>query len=433
MNKGISGSRVSVRPLTSIDERYLTSSVVWDISRLAVSFVMSAPPSRSSSGGLNMPAFFELFESLTHTFPRLRQKIMRPLLGIHAPAWVVDDKFDITWHVRRYPHVVAAQQIPPRLLAGLENGAMEPGRPPWDVLVAELDDGGLMMSLRYHHVVGDGMFGRSMVLELTRPKDVVRFVPAPLARAPRNRIAVSFASARAFWGSVGSGREAWQRINRVPIRRRLRRVAARNTRPLREWLGQRSGRLPAVARREPRRLSLEFPAFRRYARTCGGGVGDLTAAVMAAALSKMAPERERIQLMIPISGRARGDDPAGNQVKVLVVDLPAGDDLARLTASVAAQVAQARNTGDFPPLQPGIWDAYATFLPGPPRPGSILGYAVHSVGAWTAMDPRERYGIVASTCGPQLELGMMTGQGGDADALSAAVEEVVAATTRVSV
>ena len=137
--------------------------------------------------------------------------------------------------------------------------------------------------------------------------------------------------------------------------------------------------------------------------------------------------------MIPVSGRARGGDSAGNQVKVMTVELPASNDLHLLTASVAQQVAHAVKTNDFPALEPGSWDAYTTFLPGPPRPVWILDHPVLSVGAWTAMDPRERYGIVASSCGPRLELGVMVGRGGDADALSAAIEEIVETTKKVSV
>jgi hypothetical protein len=380
-----------------------------------------------------MPAVYELFESLTYTFPRLRQKIMRPLLGLHAPAWVVDDKFDISWHVRRHPGIVPAQAIPPRLLAGLANGPMDPGRPPWDVLVAELDDGGLMLSLRYQHVVGDGLFGRALGLELMRPRDGDRRQPAPLDRTPKNKVSLMLASAGAFRESVGSGREAWQRITRVPATRRMRRVAARNTRPLREWIGRRSGRTPVIAEREPRRISVEFSAFRRYARSCGGGAGDLVAAVVASALTKIAPDRQRVRLMIPVSGRVRGADPVGNQVKVMEVDLPASNDLDLLTRTVAQQVAHAVKTNAFPPLKAGSWDAYTTFLPGPPRSVWIMDHPVRSTAAWTAMDPRERYGVVACSCGPLLELGIMVGRGGDADALAAAIEEVVAATQKVSV
>jgi diacylglycerol O-acyltransferase len=431
--KSTSRTQVSVVPLTSLDERYLTSSVIWEISRPAASIVLSAPTDANRPVGLDMQEIYRLFDSLTRTFPRLRQRIMPALLGIHAPAWVADDSFDITWHVRRHPEVLAADAIPPRLLAGLENGAMEPGRPPWDVLVAELDDGGLMFSLRYHHVIGDGLFGRSLLLELIRPSAGVRSAQAAPTRAPRNKVSLMLASGRAFTGSVGSVREGWQQISRVPVTRRLRRVAARNTRPLREWWGQKSGKIPVIAQREPRNVRLEFSAFRQYARSAGGGVGDLVAAVVASALTKMDPGRQHINLMIPVSGRVRGADPAGNQVKVMMVELPASNDLGLLTTAVAGQVAEAINANIFPALEPASWDAYATYLPGPPRPVSLLGRRVHSVVAWPAMDPREQYGIFAGSLGPVLELGMMVGQGLDADALAAAIEEAVAPTRKVSV
>jgi hypothetical protein len=239
-------------------------------------------------------------------------------------------------------------------------------------------------------------------------------------------MSLAVASFRAFRDKTGTMPLQWQRIRRSPVRRRMRRVLARNIRPLRNHLAIRADPRSALALdREARHLQVDLSVVRKYARAAGGGIGDLTAAVLAAALIRLEPDRASVGVLVPVSGRVRGDDSAGNQVKVTRVVLPASDDVPTLTSAVADQVSDAVKENRFPPVPPGSWDAYATFLPGPPRSLVVLGRKVESVIPWTPMDPREGYAVLASSCGPNLEFALMVGHGVDADVLLEEMRQVL--------
>ena len=408
-----SEASVRVTPLTPVDERYLSSATVWAALRPTANLLLG--PAAATPDGLDRQHLFELFGELADAFPRLRQRIMQPFLGVHSPAFVEDESFDLGWHVRFHPDVLAADAIPAAVLAGFHNGHMDPARPLWDVLIAHLTDGGAAMVLRFHHVIGDGMFGRAMVAALSRSAEL-RGAEAPRSarkqlRAPGNRAALSLASARALWDKTGSVSAAWQEVVHVPAHRRLRRVAARNLRPIRARRALRSGAVTAsVHRREPLRVELDLSRVRRFARASGGGLGDFVVALLAATLSHAEPGRGPIRAVVPVAKRGRSTESSGNQVSVTCVELPAITDLAALIAQAKHQVSDAVARDSFPALQPGSWEAYATYLPAPPRPQPLLGRPIESIVAWPALDPRlERMAMMGTSTSTRLELAVMIG------------------------
>ena len=113
--------------------------------------------------------------------PRLRQHVVEPALPIGAPAWAIDDAFDIDYHVRH-------AQLPepggmPELLTFAQNNAMAPldrTRPLWEAILVEgLPDGKAAYFLKLHHSLTDGLGGvqlLSLLQSRTRehtPKDPV--------------------------------------------------------------------------------------------------------------------------------------------------------------------------------------------------------------------------------------------------------------------
>lgn len=402
--------------LSTLDERYLTSPAVWETLRPTASLVLSGPFPRTAAGVLDPAPILALAERLVSRFPRLRMRILPSLLGLHSPAWVLDPAFDVDRHVRIHPGRVAADAIPDALLAGHANGAMNPTLPPWDLLVVDLDDGGLALVLRFHHVLGDGVFGRALVMSLFDTCDADASsgsAPAPGAgpdRSPRHRAALAVAVLRRSRGSETSVPQLWQRFQSVPLRRRVRRVVARNLRPGRHLLARvRAGDGSDVAGIAARRMRMDLQAARRFCRASGGTLGDLMAALAVAALTVATPQRSAIGVLVPLSDRARGADPTGNAVKVARVALPAGSDLALLTASAAGQLLRARRSGLFPAVEPHSCQAYVSYLPGPPRRPTVLGRPVTSLLAWPAMDVGQDCAILASSWAGNLELALTFG------------------------
>ena len=51
-------------------------------------------------------------ETATRLIPRLRQRVEEPPAHVTAPRWVVDEGFDLAWHLRRVsappPHTAAS-------------------------------------------------------------------------------------------------------------------------------------------------------------------------------------------------------------------------------------------------------------------------------------------------------------------------------------
>lgn len=89
--------------------------------------------------------------------PRLRQRILATPLGVAAPVWVDDGRFDVANHVLpvvgRGPF--EARELP-GLVATVMRGRLDRTRPLWSLHVAELNDGGAALIWRIHHCVADG-------------------------------------------------------------------------------------------------------------------------------------------------------------------------------------------------------------------------------------------------------------------------------------
>jgi WS/DGAT/MGAT family acyltransferase len=96
---------------------------------------------------------------MTRATPRLRQRVMEPLLGLDMPVWVDDPEFLLDYHLRRVrlPEPGTDRQ----LLDLAQTLAMTPFdrfRPPWEaVLVEGLERGRAAYILKLHHAISDGI------------------------------------------------------------------------------------------------------------------------------------------------------------------------------------------------------------------------------------------------------------------------------------
>ena len=100
-------------------------------------------------------------ERATRLAPTFRQRLVPSPLGLAPPRFVLDDDFDLSWHLRR----IAAPS--PRTLdtvltfarnAGM--AAFDPARPLWEfTLVEGLEDGQAALVLKVHHSLTDGIGG----------------------------------------------------------------------------------------------------------------------------------------------------------------------------------------------------------------------------------------------------------------------------------
>ncbi|HEY3238524.1 MAG TPA: wax ester/triacylglycerol synthase domain-containing protein [Acidimicrobiia bacterium] len=102
------------------------------------------------------------------TYPPLRQRVVRPPLGLAPPTWADDGAFDLDYHIRRV--AVPAPGTHRQLLdlaAAVAAPPLDRSRPLWEVTVVEgLEGGGAAVLQRVHHSLTDGMGGMKLLRTL---------------------------------------------------------------------------------------------------------------------------------------------------------------------------------------------------------------------------------------------------------------------------
>ena len=101
----------------------------------------------------------------TRLIPRVRQRVVDPPLGLGMPTWVVDDQFDLSFHLRRVrlPEPGTLRQLLD-LVAADAMASFDRSRPPWRAsLVEGLEDDRTAYVLKLHHSMTDGQGGVQLV------------------------------------------------------------------------------------------------------------------------------------------------------------------------------------------------------------------------------------------------------------------------------
>jgi diacylglycerol O-acyltransferase len=146
--------------------------------------------------------------------PRLRQRVVDDPLRIGPPSWVIDEGFDLGYHLRRVrvPEPGTFDQA----LTVAQTLAMSPldrARPLWEaVLVEGLSDGRAAYLLKLHHSLTDGQ-ASIQLFELLHSSS-----PAPTPDKPQNTAEVARADSRARVITrqlSGSAKAAWRTAGRA--------------------------------------------------------------------------------------------------------------------------------------------------------------------------------------------------------------------------
>lgn len=281
-------------------------------------------------------ALLDRIEQATWAIPRMRQRVVTPMLRIGPPCWSAAPDFDLRYHVRRVR--VPSPADFDTVLDLARTAAMTPfdrARPLWEYTAVDgLADGTSAMVLKVHHSMTDGVGGLELLMGLfdlereptpgtdevvsrTRPEDLDALTPIGLVRPSidhRRRRAMGIAHR-----GVGEGIRGAQRLAVDPVGTTAE--AARAGRSVAEYLA------PATKPRSPimrgRTLgrdlaTLEVPLARLKAagRSVGGSMNDAFVAGAVGGLARYhefhgAP-LEDLRLMMPINLRVEGDTLGGN-------------------------------------------------------------------------------------------------------------------------
>jgi diacylglycerol O-acyltransferase / wax synthase len=316
------------------------------------------PRRRSSLIGLCMldrvpewPALMATVERAARRVPRLRQRVVSPLLPISRPHWVDDPDFELTYHLRhvRVPDPGGFAE----LMTLTELAAMaplDPARPLWELTLVEgLRDPGpggsagerAALLWKFSHALGDGVGVLKIALALLDQEPEPAGEPAveqiAAGRAPRKSRAAllrdrlvelpvdltvdalragRWASAAGLRVAVDPGRAAGQVVG---FARSLGRLV---TPPA-------AAPSPALRGRGTKRRLLvhEVPldGLKRAGREAGGTVNDAYLAGVLGAMRRyheaLGVAVERLPMAVPVYGRPGGptglaaatdDSPGGN-------------------------------------------------------------------------------------------------------------------------
>jgi len=280
-------------------------------------------------------------ESRLHRLPRFRQRVMEPPLGMGRPAWVDDEHFDISYHVRNVGLGGTRDEAALFELFGrLMSIPLDRSRPLWEIWIVDLPDGRYGVIQKAHHAMIDGVSDAEILVALLdlspdyTPEEPREWEPA----APPSQAEHLFRAAQRGVGNlVAAGRGAAEAA-RDP--RPLAGRAAGAVRALTASMGavgrpapatSLSGEIGTRRRFEVVRASLEDvkDAKNRHGTT----VNDVALAAVACGLGQLLRDRGestdglRLESVVPVSIRpaeAYGD--MGNRFTPLLVELPVGEE-----------------------------------------------------------------------------------------------------------
>jgi len=291
---------------------------------------------------------FVAHERLTRRVPRLRERVVEPVLPVVSPVWSPDPHFDLAYHVQhlRLPAPGSERQLLD-LVAAIESRPLDRNRPPWEaVLITGLDGGRAGYVLKVHHSLSDGL-GLIQLLDIAhsrtpeastdttcedgeaattrgqvspagvladRLRAGVESAPADLARASGSALSMFGQAVR---DPVGSGRRVVE--FGASLRRMLTPPAAVRSPLLRD--GGFGYRLVAH--------DVPLSDLKRAGKAAGGSVNDAFLAAVLGAFRRYhehhGAEVETLPLSIPISLRSTDDPLGGNRFAGVRFGAPVGE------------------------------------------------------------------------------------------------------------
>ena len=320
-------------------------------------------------------------ERLTRRIPRLRERVVEPLLPLVPPAWSPDLHFDLDYHLQwvELPGEGSDAQLLD-LAARIAARPFDPNRPQWEAtLVTGLHGGRAGYLFKIHHSMSDGL-GLVQLLDLTHeptPEPEAPDVgPGPLARPVETPVSLL---TRRLPGLVDD-------TVRTGLRSSVRAIGRLATDPVgsisesvRFGASLRRVLAPPDAPRSPvlrdggvgyRMLVHDVPLERLKAagKAAGGTVNDAFLAALLGAFRRFHDLRgvavESMPIGVPVSLRSEKDPSGGNRFAGVRFAAPVGepDPRARI-AAIRAAVADARTEPAI-----GFTDLIAPVLGRLPRP-----------------------------------------------------------------
>lgn len=416
--------------IRTLDEKFVANAIAFDAMIAAAALLVDGEPLRTPDGELDLAGIRARFEAVSWHVPAMRQRLVPTPLRLTTPAWVPVSHLDIEHHVTLHPTVEPDDPRHVELLTGRLSGRMDPRKPLWDMRIVELDSGRVAIVARYHHVIGDALFGLRIGEVVAGPEaspaipEVTDAERAALGVAPRTGIGILAIAFRTWRAQHPGLRGAWREYWRKPFTRRLRRWGGRVIRPLKNLAIERSGEAARVlVPRHSRYLEVDLRPAAKYAYRLGGTVHDLTVAATLRAAAAADPGRATVSLLVPISRRTAADANVRNHISMAKVTVPATASIEELVPAVRAQVQAAVQDASRRDLGARDWSGYATFVTWGGQRRHFGDAAIESVTGWPAGDPRDDIACLSCSYETRLAICVTTRASTDIDRVMASIAE----------
>lgn len=282
-------------------------------------------------------------DRMSRLVPKLRQRVQVPPLRIGPPRWVVDDAFDLDYHMRRVrlpePGEWAAVLQAARIAAMAD---FDRARPLWEFTLFDgLPGGRTAFVMKWHHALSDGLGSMQLVafmVDGTADMPAVEELPEPLPGGSLGTAAMVATSVRdnvlealSLAGRTGRslphlGTALWRPRDAVSATFGTAASVARIVRPI-----TRQASPVMTGRRMTRRLeTMDVPLKGLHDAGAANG-GHLNDAFLAALTGGLRRYHERhgapigdLRVTLPVSIRRPTDPIGGNRLTLLRFPVPAG-------------------------------------------------------------------------------------------------------------
>jgi len=361
-----------MRQLSGLDATFLhleTSTTFGHVSGLALY-------SRPSADFDPYRTVYERFEALSGRVGPLHEKLLDVPLGLDHPYWIVDDDFDLDYHVRQMAVIAPGGTRELAALVGdIASWPLDRTRPLWQLWVVEgLEDGNVGLIAKVHHSAIDGAAGVDVLaqlvdLEPTQPRaepdelepwrpdrvpsDIEMIVGSMVSIAKRP-VQMARAGLHLTRGLVRLGQRAREGS--------MSGGAAPFTAPRLTWNGS------ITPHRKVAFATISLADVKEVKDAFGVTVNDVVLAMVAGALRRYLEAREELPerplvAVVPTNERTESTrGVVGNVVSAMFASLPAeqADPVARLAAVAESMSVAKRTHRDIGGTLLGEWAEVAT-------------------------------------------------------------------------
>jgi diacylglycerol O-acyltransferase / wax synthase len=405
-------------------------------------------------------------ERMVERFPRFRQRVSEPRLGVGMPSWEDDPSFDLDRHLHHLalpsPGDKAALQ---ELVGDLISVPLDRSKPLWDIYVIDGYGAGMAQVARMHHSIADGIALARVLFAMTdeRPDAGIAHEHAPSHRRSRLNGLVRPVNVGAHLAQ-GAVHEGFALLTHpVPELQDLAAEGAADTRALGKMLltpaEQKSALHGELGARQKVAWTedIALEDVKTIGRATGTTVNDVLVAATAGALRRYLAERhslvDEVRAMVPFNLRPL-DQPLprelGNRFGLVYLDLPVGlkgprqrleavhrrMDAIKDSPEGALSYGVLRAIGVTPrQIEQRVVDLFAsksslvlTNVPGPSEPVYFAGTRVAGVTSWVPAGGAIGLGVSIFSYGGRVTIGLRADAGlvPEPEAILAAFQREVA-------